>query len=72
MKASKRLMALGAVATALGLAIAATAPVIGTAPIDRVQAQQTAGGVVVLLGWAMLGLGIHRFGRESGTRSRRP
>lgn len=61
----KRLIVLGSVFTAVGLAVAGTAPVIGTAPADRVQAQQSVGGVVLLLGWALLAFGIHRFGRES-------
>jgi hypothetical protein len=58
-----RLIVIGAIVTAVGLAIAATAPVVGTAPATRVQPQQETGGVVVLLGWALLAWGIHRFGR---------
>jgi hypothetical protein len=61
----KRLILLGSAFTAVGLAVAGTAPVIGTALPDRVQAQQSVGGVVLLLGWALLAFGIHRFGRES-------
>jgi hypothetical protein len=53
----------GAIVTALGLALAATAPVVGTAPATRIQPRQETGGVVVLLGWALLAWGIHRFGR---------
>ena len=60
----RRLLAAGALATVAGITIAATAPVVGTAPGDRVQTQQTAGGVVVLAGWALLAWGIHRLGRE--------
>ena len=62
---SKRLIVLGSAFTAVGLAVAGTAPVFGAASLERVQAQQTVGGVVLLVGWALLGLGIHRFGRES-------
>jgi hypothetical protein len=59
-----RLIVAGALTTALGLAIAATAPIFATAPIDRIQHQQTAGGLVVLLGWLILAWGIHSFGRS--------
>lgn len=65
---SKRLILLGAILTAAGLAVAATAPVVGTVPIDRVQVQQVFGGVILLLGWALLATGIHRFGRESDSK----
>jgi hypothetical protein len=58
-----RLILAGALTTSLGLAVAATAPMFGTAALDRIQRQQTAGGVVVLLGWVTLAWGIHRFGR---------
>lgn len=61
---ARRLLAAGALATVAGIALAATAPVVGTAPGDRVETQQTVGGVVVLAGWALLAWGIHRFGRE--------
>ncbi len=47
-----------------GLAVAATAPVAGVGPAARVEVQQGAGGLVVLAGWVLLALGIHRFGRE--------
>ncbi len=60
----RQLVAAGAVATVVGIAVAATAPVVGTAAVARVELQQTIGGVVVLLGWAALGWGIHRIGRE--------
>jgi len=65
---SRPLVVVGAVLTLLGSAVAATAPVVGTAGTERVQAQQTAGGVVVILGWATLAWAIHRLGRESGGR----
>jgi len=61
---SRRLLLAGAVVTACGIAIAATAPVIGTAASGRIESQQAAGGVVVLVGWAALAWGIHRYGRE--------
>ena len=59
----RRLLAAGAMATALGIALAATAPVLGTAGAGRTRAQEGAGGAVVVLGWALLAWGIHRFGR---------
>jgi len=59
-----RLIVVGALVTALGLAIAATAPIFATAPIDRIQHQQTAGGFVVLFGWVALAWGTHKFGRS--------
>jgi hypothetical protein len=57
-------MALGAALTIAGLAVAGTAPVSGTAPATRVEAQQTAGGVAVVAGWVLLAWGTHRFGRD--------
>jgi hypothetical protein len=60
----RRWMTVGAVLTVLGIAVAGTAPVVGTAPLERVEDQQTAGGVMVVLGWVVLAWGIHRFGRE--------
>jgi hypothetical protein len=53
----------GALITAVGLAVAATAPVVGTAPVSRVQSQQELGGVILLVGWAVLAWAIHRLGR---------
>jgi hypothetical protein len=61
----RRFLLVGAVLTILGLAIAATAPIPGTAGAEGARAQQVTGGVLVLLGWVALGLGIHRFGRMS-------
>jgi hypothetical protein len=69
MGSSKRFILLGAVLTAVGLALAGTAPVVGTASLERVQAQQGWGGVILLVGWVLLAIGIHRFGRESGPPS---
>jgi hypothetical protein len=60
----RRLILAGAIVTAFGLAAAATAPVVGTAPLERVRPQQEAGGAIVLVGWGLLAWGIHRFGRE--------
>jgi hypothetical protein len=59
----RRQLAAGAFATALGIAIAAAAPVLGTDGSSRTHAQQIVGGVVVVAGWALLAWGIHRFGR---------
>ncbi len=62
---SRRLVLAGALATAAGLAAAGTAPIVGVGAVDRIEWQQTAGGVLVLFGWALLAYGIHRFGRSS-------
>jgi hypothetical protein len=59
----RRWLAAGAALTILGLAVATTAPMVGTDGAERERAQQIVGGIVVLLGWAALALGIHRFGR---------
>ncbi|HEY3818690.1 MAG TPA: hypothetical protein VGL81_16070 [Polyangiaceae bacterium] len=59
----RRQLTLGALATALGIAIAGSAPVLGTDGSTRTHTQQMVGGVVVLLGWALLAWGIHGFGR---------
>jgi hypothetical protein len=61
---ARRLIFGGALATVLGLAIAGTSPVVGTADAARIHSQQAAGGVVLLAGWVLLGWGVHRFGRE--------
>ena len=61
---SRRLILAGALVTALGLGVAATAPVVGTRPPDVIVAQQRVGGLLVLAGWAILALGIHKFGRQ--------
>ena len=63
--APRRLVLAGAMVTVAGLAVAATAPVVGVGPAARVEVQQGAGGLVVLAGWVLLALGIHRFGREN-------
>ncbi len=65
MDRSKRLVLVGAIATAVGLAIAGTAPIAGVSTVDRAQAQQSVGGVLLLLGWGLLAFGIHRLGRDS-------
>jgi hypothetical protein len=54
----------GALATALGVAITATAPVLGTPGAERTRPQELVGGLIVLAGWAMLAWGIHSFGRS--------
>lgn len=62
---ARRLLFSGAVLTALGLAIAATAPVLGTPGAEHTRTQQALGGLVILIGWAALAWGIHRFGRSA-------
>jgi hypothetical protein len=61
----RTLLAAGALLTVVGLAIAATSPVVGAEGSERTAAQQLSGGIAVLVGWALLAFGIHRFGRES-------
>ncbi len=61
----RRLLAVGGILTILGIAIAGTAPILGTGPAEQTYVQQTFGGVILLVGWAVLGWGIHRFGRSS-------
>jgi hypothetical protein len=61
---ARRWIVLGAALTALGLAVAGTAPVLGTAATESVQMQQAVGGAIVLAGWALLAWGIHRLGRS--------
>ena len=60
---ARRLLVVGALLTAVGIAVAATAPISGTAPAGGIHGQQTAGGLVLLAGWGILAWGIHRFGR---------
>jgi len=60
----RRIVLAGALVTASGLAVAATAPIVGSAAVDRIEAQQTAGGILIVAGWALLAFGIHSFGRE--------
>ena len=61
----RRALAAGAIVSVLGIAAAATAPVLGTPGSDRTRPTQAVGGVGVLLGWGLLAWGIHRFGRGS-------
>jgi hypothetical protein len=61
----RRLILAGALATGAGLAAAGTAPIVGIGSAARIECQQTAGGVLVLLGWTLLAYGIHRFGRST-------
>ena len=58
-------LAAGAVLSVLGLALAGTAPIPGTPGSGRTEAMQTVGGILVLVGWALLAWGIHRLGRSS-------
>ncbi len=62
----RRVLALGSLVTVLGLAMAATAPVGGTARFDGADGGQLGGGTLVLVGWAMLAWSVHRIGREAG------
>ena len=62
-RAPRRLLAGGAVATLLGVAIAGASPILGTDGASRTHTQQMVGGVVVVAGWALLAWGLHRFGR---------
>jgi hypothetical protein len=54
---------LGATLTILGIALAATSPVESTAFATGAGSRSTVGGVVTLLGWALLAWGIHALGR---------
>ncbi|MDB4996845.1 MAG: hypothetical protein JWM74_4277 [Myxococcaceae bacterium] len=47
---ARRLLVVGSVVTTLGIAIAGTV-------------ERTAGGIVVVVGWALVIYGIHAFGR---------
>lgn len=60
----RRLLGAGALATALGLGLAATAPVLGTPGAERTRPLEFFGGVFVIAGWALLAWAIHSFGRE--------
>lgn len=62
--APARWVALGAIFTVTGLIAAATAPVAGTVGAERMQTQQSLGGAAALLGWLVLGWGVHKLGRE--------
>ena len=64
LRGPRLLILAGALVTVSGLAVAATAPIVGTGAAARIETQQNAGGLLVLAGWALLALGIHRFGRE--------
>jgi hypothetical protein len=59
----RRLLLAGAIVTALGIGVAATAPVLNTAGSARTRTQEAVGGGFLVLGWALLAWGIHRFGR---------
>jgi hypothetical protein len=59
----RRLLAAGALATAIGVGLAATAPVLGTPGAERTRPFELVGGVLVVAGWALLAWAIHSFGR---------
>jgi hypothetical protein len=63
--APRHQLAAGAVLSVLGLAVAGTAPIVGTSGSGRTEAMQTLGGVLVIVGWAVLAWAIHRLGRSS-------
>ena len=65
MTGPRRLLAAGALVTVLGMALAATAPIPGTPGWSRADSQPVVGGVIVVLGWALLAFAIHRFGRAN-------
>jgi hypothetical protein len=61
---ARKLLLIGAALTVLGMALAATVPVVmGDSGAARLR--QQAGGVLVVIGWSALVWGIHRFGRSS-------
>ena len=63
--APRRALGVGAMLSALGIAVASTAPVLGTPGSDRTRPQEAIAGFVVVVGWALLAWGIHQFGRGS-------
>ncbi len=65
MTGARRVLLAGALLTITGLAIAATSPIVGTGELERIHTQQTAGGALVVAGWALIAWGVHRIGRES-------
>jgi len=67
----RRLLGAGAVLTAVGLAVAGTAPVAGTDGSSHTPAQQLVGGILVVVGWVLLGWGVHAFGRQREDASKR-
>ena len=64
---ARRALAAGVIVTAVGIAVAATAPVLGTPGADRTRPEQLVGGIAVVVGWGLLAWGIHRFGRETAS-----
>jgi hypothetical protein len=60
-------LVLGALFTAAGLGLAATAP---GASLEVSGSRGWVGGVLVLAGWAVLVVSIHRFGRAGGQAGR--
>ena len=61
------MLAAGTVATALGIAVTATAPVLGTPGAERTRPQELLGGASSSCsGWGLLAWGIHRYGRLGG------
>jgi hypothetical protein len=59
----RRIVLGGALVTTMGLALAATAPDRVSDESGLTGLQSKAGGLLVLVGWAALAWGTHRFGR---------
>jgi hypothetical protein len=59
MPTSRRLLAIGAASTAVGLAIAAASPGAGASE------RPVVGGLVFVIGWVTLAWGVHSFGRDA-------
>lgn len=57
-------LAIGAGLTAVGLLVAATAPVMGADAGAGARARELIAGLFVVGGWLILAWAIHRLGRE--------
>ena len=61
---AKVVLAIGALFTTIGLAVASTTPIVGSGSDAMIHGQPLAGGVLVVFGWVLLAWGIHRMGRQ--------